>query len=161
MYKIIILLAFLISPFFIFSQENINNSFNISISIKPIIDDGTLPRGISLSYSKFIKPYLSFGVLGRVMNQDYTSLCLTSSYIQHIGNNFGIPVTLGAGLQVKNIELSDSNNEGLEAFFHAQTGLEWYFTTNWSYTLNTTYNYDIFNDNSHTFFINLGMTYLF
>lgn len=154
-------IIFIFTTSFCFSQENINNSFNISMTLEPTLIDGSIPRGISLNYSKIFKPYFSLGISGRIINQDYTSLYLVSSYIQHLGNSFSIPLTAGAGLKIKDFELSESNNEGLRSFLYFQTGLNWYFSTNWSYTFNITYDYDIWDGNYNTFFIKLGMTYLF
>jgi hypothetical protein len=159
--KNLLLLLFLSLSFICIAQESNKNNFNISITVEPEWSNGSIPRGITLNYANYIKPYFTLGLSSRIINRDYTSLWGTTSFIINIGNSISIPLEIGAGLKVKNLELSESNDEGLGAFYHAQTGINWYFSPSWCYTLQCVYNYDIFNDKSHTIFINIGMSYLF
>lgn len=156
----ILIILLLSAPLFCYGQENINHSLEISITIEPYLEDGSLPRGITLNYAQFLKPYFTWGLSGRIMNLDYTSIWATGTYLQQIGDFFTIPLEIGTGFKVKNLDITDVDNDGIGLFLHFKSGLNWHFSNNWSYNFHATYNYDILTDDNKTF-LNLGMSYLF
>lgn len=157
--------SFLILLFIItialYSQESSNNRFNISLTLKYELNGNSIPRGVTLNYSKFVSSNITLDLSTRIMNKDYSSIWLSGSYYITNNNIFNIVYSIGSGVKIKDLELSTNNDEGLETFLHNQLGFNWIFEENWAYTLDLTYNYDLLDDNNHTFLASIGLSYNF
>lgn len=162
MFKKNIIIVFFLLPTLLFSIEGIDNAFNIDLNIEPVIEKGSVPRGASIRLIDYITNNVYWGASIRMMNKGYTSLWGLIGYDLNILSTFSLPLNIGIGLKIKNLELSDDNSEGLSPYFHCQTGIQWRFDSKWSYTLYGTYNYNFSGtEKTHLIMVSLGLMYLF
>lgn len=156
--KIIIILLLLLN-FSVFSQENSKSGFSISLCVTPVLEDGDIPRGLTISWERIMNNFWNLGVASRILNKDYTSFYGTSSIIFKPSLYFQIPVELGTGVKIKQFNLDAGSEDGLNFFLHGSAKLRWFFNPNWSYYISGDYNYNILYSDNHEVYISLGLFY--
>ncbi len=158
-YLLFILLIFSLNCY---SEDIIRNDFNILFTLKPEIENQTIYRGATLSWSRYIDSNINWGISLRILNQEYTSMWFDFGLNIETGSRFSIPLSLGTGLKIQNLEkVLNSDTGGLDGFIHGMSGLEWAIDPFWSYILHISYNYNLFTDDKHSFFTSIGLKYLF
>lgn len=159
MKKISILILLLLLNFSIFSQEAVQNGFSISLCASPILEDGEITRGLTISWERLMNSFWGVGVASRVLNQDYTSFYGTTNIKLTPSVYIQIPIELGLGLKVKQFNLEAGSEDGLNFFLHSSIKLRWFYDTSWSYYITGDYNYNILYGDNHQFYISLGLYY--
>ncbi|OQY38320.1 MAG: hypothetical protein B6229_06080 [Spirochaetaceae bacterium 4572_7] len=159
MLKKIIFILFITLSTYSFSTNKNEKEFTIQYSLKLDSDNKEIYRGATLTLSNNITSLTSWGVGTRILNNDYSSSWVYLGIDIPIINKISIPINVGGGLKIKDLNFTDTNSGALDIILHGQLGLEWEIDYSWDYLLYTTYNYNLLTKDSGSYFINLGIKY--
>ena len=137
------------------------NEFTIQYSLKLDYDTKDIYRGATLTLSNNITNLTAWGIGARILNSDYSSSWLYLEINIPVSNKISIPVNMGGGIKIKDLNFYDSNSGALDLIIHGQLGLEWGIDESWDYILYSIYNYNLLTRDSGSYFINLGIKYKF
>jgi len=156
--QFLILLLLSIVTFKGFSLDSIKSAINIDFVVDPVYEEETIPRGANIRLIRYFIPNLYWGFSFKIINKNYTSLIGLTGFDLKINSNLSIPFNIGYGLKIKSFSLSPDNQEGIDSFIYALSGLQWNVDEQWGYTIYASYDYDFLNSNNKLL-LSLGIMY--